>query len=48
MSTIAHSADSTPVPIEIRPNIGAPMPAGIADEARLDIGQAQIIWLNQE
>src|ERR1700730_11671188 len=39
-STIAHSADCCPVPLEIRPHVSAAFAAGLAYEPRLEIGEA--------
>ena len=42
-SAIAHAAGRLTVPIEIRPDIGAALAAGVADKPRLQIGQADVI-----
>lgn len=42
-STIAHRADRLLVAVKVRPDIGAPVPADVTDEPRLDIGRPQIV-----
>src|SRR6516165_12404346 len=42
-SAIAHHACLLPVPIEIRPHVGAALSADLADETMLNVGQPDII-----
>jgi hypothetical protein len=42
-SAIAHCRDGLPLPMEVRPDIGASFAARVADEATFDIGEPDVI-----
>jgi hypothetical protein len=40
---IAHRRDRRLVPMKVRPNIGPSLAAGLAEEARLEVGQPHVV-----
>jgi len=43
VATIAHHGNCRPVPVEVRPHLGATVAAGLAHKPRLEIGQPEIV-----
>jgi hypothetical protein len=42
-SPIAHPGSRLPIPVEIRPHVGAALAASLADKAIFNIGQPHIV-----
>ena len=40
---VTHRRDDVPIPIEVRPDVSATLAAGRAGEARLDVGEPEIV-----